>query len=175
MLQLQKNLINNLKVLPIKLVKAPNTLMHEMLVTYRDYVIYIVKKPLMDMIILTGKRFQKKFKVTRDNLRYDNSFVLLDFWDLFFQYDKTEARKNMFEALRDISVSENEHDFHYAFRFQFLIEFIIKAILDGKWLPRPENTPYPKYWGEPSPYGGEHTIIYKMRKHREEIKKIIGV
>ncbi len=159
----------------IKIEESKHSLAHRMLVgPLRDYVIESLKKPLVNVIILVGQRYRAKFgEITKDTVTFENTKVLIDFWDKFFEYDDDASRTKMFHALRDISVAESEHDFHYVFRFGFLIEAIIKAILEGRWQPRPEGCPISTYWREPKPYGGKHSIIWKMWKHREEILKIL--
>ena len=152
-----------------------HTLMHLMLTPpLRDWVISFVKKPLFDAIISAGTKFNEKFgDVESQNLTFGNTKVLIEAWEDFFNYENNPARNKLFRALKDITVSEYEHDYYYAFRFNFFLELLIIAVLKGKWKTRPENTPS-THWRAVKPYGGEYTIIAEIQKHREEIIDILG-
>lgn len=81
----------------------------------------------------------------------------------------------MFEAVARIGLAEYEHDRFYRDRFQFILEEIIKSILDGDWKPREEGSPKSNLWKEPTPYGGKNSIIYKLNLYGEEIKALINI
>ena len=166
---------NRMKGLPVKILQPKTRSLYYRMIwgPLRQWVVDILKKPLMDMVILTGKRFRQNFgEITKETVTYENSRVYIDVWEKFFQYENNPMRLKFFQALRDITVAENETDFYYAFRIHFFLEEFIKAILEGRFNPRPEGIPN-QCWYEPKPYGGKYSIIYKMREHREEINKIL--
>jgi len=162
-----------------------------MLVQHRNYIIQHVKAPLQKSIENIGKarlswwkrlllfiellRHIKKYPpVTRENARRANSFVLMDIFDRFLRYENNAGRKPLFEAIFKVWLGEGEHDGYYDSRENFILEQIIIAILNGDWKPRSKGMPWAKHWNEPGPYGGTHSIIYKIQQHREEILKLIG-
>ena len=159
-----------------------NLLGHKMLLNWRGFVIKQLKDPLRKAIIIIGKRFSEKFEIKKGNTAYKNTHTLIDFKDLFLGYEDNLMRDDMWEAAFNIFIGEYEHDPYYHFRFDWLLEQFIIAILEGKWDARPEGFPQrnadqPKHWHphwkEPAPYGGKYSIIAKMIAHREEINKLL--
>ena len=153
---------------------------------WRDYVINFVKDPLRRAIIKaktlseifrTLKTSAKRIpvEITRRNCKMPNTHVLFDIEDKFFEYEKNGSRIPLYRAAFKIYKSEVEHDTDYSFRGEWLLEEQIKTILDGRWKPRPEGAPHHSKWKEPEPYGGKHSIIYKLQQKREEIKKLLEV
>ena len=153
---------------------------------WRNYVIKKIKAPL-EKAIKDAKRITEmapalvnaaallhgKFgAITKENTLYPNTHCLIEHKARFLSYETNRGKAPMLAAAFDIAAAENEHDNYYQTRLNVEIEFIIEDILAGKWEPRPLGQPH-QYWNEPSPYGGKHSIIYKLREHREEILKII--
>jgi len=167
--------------------KIRSQMFSQMIIGYpfRDYVIRFVKNPLR-FAITAAKTFSEIFTVlkasakripvelTRERCKNTNTLVLFDIEDKFFKYEDNKAREDLFRAAFKIYKGEVEHDSYYRNRGDWFLEEQIKAILDGKWQPRPEDTPH-HCWNEPKPYGGKHSIIYKMQQKREAIKKLLEV
>ena len=151
---------------------------------WRDYVIQFVKDPLR-IAITKAKTLKEVFstimtsakrmpaEVTKKNSQMPNTHVLFDIEEKFFEYERNGSRKELYRAIFKIYKSEVEHDTDYSFRGEWLLEEQIKAILDNRWEPRPEGTPHNDFWKEPEPYGGKHSIVYKMQQKREEILKLL--
>jgi len=151
---------------------------------WREYVIQFVKDPLR-LAIIKAKSISDIFgtlltsakripaEITKENCKMPNTHVLFDIEDKFFEYEKNGSRKALYRAAFKIYKAEVEHDTDYSFRGEWLLEEQIKAILDGRWRPRPEGAPHHKLWKEPEPYGGKHSIVYKLQAHAEEIKKLL--
>uniref|UniRef100_A0A6M3J306 Uncharacterized protein n=1 Tax=viral metagenome TaxID=1070528 RepID=A0A6M3J306_9ZZZZ len=155
---------------------------HQMLATWRKWVIDRFKDPLRLAIIAAGKKLVKKFDISKKRMTYRNSHTKLDIKRQFLEWENNKAREDLFEAAFDIDIAEYEHDPYYHFREDVILELYIQAILDGKYDARPEGWPLPnadkpkhwnKHWLEPAPYGGKHSIIAKMIAHREEINKLL--
>lgn len=97
---------------------------------------------------------------------------LIEHKERYLSYENNQGRTPLFSSVYDIAIAETESDLFYEDRLNVEIEFIIEDILAGKWDARCEGQPH-QYWNEPAPYGGKHSIVYKLQKHREEILKII--
>lgn len=151
-------------------------LLHRMLAQpLRNFVIEEIKKPLHLTLLLVAKRFTNTFGViTKDNTIFRNTHCLIDIRDKFMFYENSPRGNALFGAAFVILLAENEHDPYYRDRYQFLIEEHIKKILSGEWEPRLEGTPLPKFWKESQPYGGKHSIIARIQKHRDEINAILN-
>ncbi len=134
----------------------------------RQYFISAVKAPLVKAIISLANKYPKP---TSDNLDTANAQVLRDAFGKFHKHNK--VKPDMFLAVERIAVGEVEHDPVYGDFLQIFLEFIIEAILAGKWKPRRLGKPAPRYWSETPPYGGENSIIYKLMQHKDEIKSIL--
>uniref|UniRef100_A0A6M3KU77 Uncharacterized protein n=1 Tax=viral metagenome TaxID=1070528 RepID=A0A6M3KU77_9ZZZZ len=154
---------------------------------WRNYVIKKIKAPL-ENAIKDAKRitemasalvdaaallFVKFGAITKGNTLYPNTHCLIEHKARFLAYETNRGKAPLLAAAYDIVAAENEHDNYYQTRLNVEIEFIIEDILAGKWQPRAIGQPH-QYWNEPAPYGGEHSIVYKLQKHRGEILKIIG-
>jgi hypothetical protein len=162
----------------------------EMLLTKRQYIIDEVKTPLMKSLISfrTSSPIKKALllleilklvckypAVTRHNNKGTNAQTILDIEEKFFQYENNPGREPLFRAIFRIWAGEMAHDNYYEGREDWILEEIIKALFNGKWMPRKPGHPKMKWWREPEPYGGQHSIVYKLWLHRDEILKIIGV
>ena len=152
---------------------------------FRDYVIKFVKNPLrfaiekaatFSEIFTVLKTSAKRIPVelTRENCKNPNTLVIFDIEDKFFKYEDNSGRDDLFRGAFKIYKGEVEHDPYYSNRWDWLLEEQIMAILDGRLQPRHEDTPR-HCWREPKPYGGKHSIVYKMQQKREEIKKLLEV
>lgn len=137
----------------------------------RNYVIKKIKAPLQKVIILVGKRLPA---LTRENTIYRNTHNLMDIEDKFFEYFNNGSKEEMFRCAWKMFKAECEHDRAYRYPWEWFVEELIKKVLSGEWEPRLEGWPEPKYWKEPQPYGGKHSIVYKLQSHRREILRIIG-
>jgi hypothetical protein len=164
------------------------TVSNQILFGKRQFIIWKVKWPLMKTLESFGqmswwKRPLALFKMlkliksypnpTYENTRHANTHPTLKIIDKFFMFENNKDRAGLFKAIYRLAVCEFEHDLYYASRRDWWIEQIILAILDGTWQPRLEGQPDPRWWKEPAPYGGKYSIVYKMWKHRAEIKKIL--
>ena len=129
----------------------------------RAYIIDKVKKPLqMGLVgcIPRGNRFLARVYLlwnvwlivrgisrypepTRENTLHPNSHRLLDVEDKFFQYFKNNGKKELWKAVWRLVICEYEHDPHY----RYLGDFILDEINKSGWLPR-SNMVLP-YWEEP--------------------------
>jgi hypothetical protein len=175
----------------------------QMLLSRRNYFINQVKAPLMDALIkFPGSRWWRKPfilfdivkiirlypEVTRTNTTDKITLACLDIVERFNSYHKNWMRQLLFKQVYKLFLPEIAHDLYYNSIFNWWVEEIIKKILIGEWKERPEGWPprgdktflknpdkYPgeSWWDEPTPYGGKHSIVYKMLKHREEILKIL--
>ena len=152
---------------------------------FRDYVAKFIKEPLMlaitkaktlSEIITTLKTSARRIPIalTRNNCKNSNVLALFDIEAKFFKYEVNDAREDMFRSAFKMYKSVKASDPYYDNRDEWLLEQKILKILEGKWQPRKEGNPWHN-WNEPKPYGGEHSIVYKMQQHREEIKKLLGV
>uniref|UniRef100_A0A6M3IY57 Uncharacterized protein n=1 Tax=viral metagenome TaxID=1070528 RepID=A0A6M3IY57_9ZZZZ len=168
-----------------------NSIIHQMLVVHRNYVIEHIKLPIRHHLytiafgvcswwvklkcLLDLFRIIKKYpNPTKENTRYRNTHVTIDIVGRFNNFHNNTARDKLFNAAYPLITDEFEHDGYYAALRDWWVEEIIKEILAGRWLPRPEGWPQPKYWKEPQPYGGEHSIVYKLQRKRKEILELIG-
>jgi len=156
----------------------------------RQYFINQVKKPLMEglekfhkatswwskirVIPQIVKSIRRYPTPTFENTNCANTHPTLKIIEKFNTYHHNSMRQPLFDAIFKIAVCEFEHDIYYADLRDWWVEQIILAILDGEWQPRLENHPDPRWWREPKPYGGKHSIVYKMWKHRKEIQRILA-
>ncbi|MFA5753624.1 MAG: hypothetical protein WC910_11200 [Bacteroidales bacterium] len=151
---------------------------------WRDFVINKVKPPL-DKAIRTSKRLIELApqvietaklirKLSSGKYINPNAKLFAKYKERFLSYEDNPSRIGLFESAYDIIKAEIEHDNYYGDRLQCQLEWIIEDILNGEWKPREKNKPA-GYWKETKPYGGENTIISKIIKHKEEIKKVIGI
>ncbi len=149
--------------------KVKHIILHNPL---RQYFIEVVKAPLLKAIIALSNKFPEP---TESNTDDAIAHAILDIQDKFFSYESNAGRKELFEAAFKIFIAEIEHDDYYRFRLDWILEEMIKKILDGKWESLPLNAMRKFCWNEPEPYGGENSIIYKMMQHRNEIKRTLGI
>ena len=152
----------------------------------RNYVIKKIKEPLQKTIenskrlieltpalLKSASRLKSMFgDITTGNTNYPNTHCLIEHKARFLAHETCKNRVKLMEAAYDIGIAEIEHDKHYRERFDVEIEWIVEDILAGKWEPRYEGCTS-RDWNEPAPYGGKYSIVFKLRKHREEILKII--
>jgi len=82
-------------------------------------------------------------------------------------------RQPLFDHFYHLAFGTTAHDLYYGSIFDWWVEEIIKAILEDRIDPRPEGWLKSQWWKEPQPYGGQHSIIYRMLQHRQEIKKLL--
>lgn len=83
-------------------------------------------------------------------------------------------QQKFFTAVRKIVLTEMEHDSLYRNPIIAMLEWLIEAVLDGKLEGREFMKPPREYWSEPPPYGGNHSIIYKIRANRKAINDLLG-
>jgi hypothetical protein len=166
---------------------------------YRWFVIKCIKDPLRKTMVSVAKRMAvgamttkkgtkvltKMMKLVRDRMhrttglptretcKLDNTKVIFDIKDKFFERERNLDRSEMFEAAFDIAAAEVEHDGYYDSRLNVIVEDLIEAILDGRWKPRAVGRPQPPHWRENPPYGGQYGIIARIQAHREEILELI--
>ena len=125
---------------------------------YRNYVIYVVKEPLMNALLLAaelGKTIPKKaimlaakllpIKPERSNCRFILTFNIMEIWDEFFENYNCPTRKLLFEAFRDLSLAELEHDEHYKLMVEWFIKKIVERVNDGRLTLRQEELT-PEEW-----------------------------
>ncbi len=125
----------------------------------RDYVIDKIKKPMIKALIVLANRYPEP---TRDNTLNQNSHLLFDIRDKFLEYEDG-GRRELFNAIFKLLIVEYEHDPYYRSRINWVIEELVEATMDGKWLPRGENRPI-SCWREPKPFG-----MYKGRRFKKLI------
>ena len=80
----------------------------------------------------------------------------------------------LFADIRRIAIGEIEHDNMYRDPILMMFEALIEEVLDGNLEGREANTPDERYWAEPKPYGGEYSVIFRIRQNRKAICDIIG-
>lgn len=107
----------------------------------RQYVIDKIKKPMMKAIITLASRYPEPI---RENTRIQNTHILLEIKDKFFECEDNPCRKALFEALWKILIIEYEHDIYYRQRIDWMLEQIIESEWDFKKKNYPE-----KCWKEP--------------------------
>jgi hypothetical protein len=171
------------KLVPIK------TVSREILVNHRKYFVELKAKTMATLDKLAkSKWYQKIFyayallkliklypEPTKNNTVGTCTHTCLDIIEKFWKYEKNPGRAILFKAIYRLALDIFEHDLYYEDRRDWWIEEIVKAILDSKWKPREHWEEGKKWWTEPEPYGGKHSIVYKMWEHRDEIKKILGL
>ena len=169
-------------------------LSHQMLTKYRTHVIKTFKDPLrkfltfgknlsvskiLKVMAIVAKRFPAP---TKRNTAFANTHLFLDLVTKYMTYENNPPRSSMLEPGFKIAIAEYEHDPYYRDRADWGIEEIVKAVLDGRLRPRLLGHPIPnadnpnsplKHWNEPAPYGGKHSIVYKIQNHRKEILAIL--
>jgi hypothetical protein len=106
----------------------------------RNYIIKKVKAPFLKAIVQLAKRYPEP---TTENLMHPNSLILLGLRDKFFNYDTCISRKTLFESAFRVLIDEYEHDPHYRYRIDWLIE----EIANSGWQARPDGRPA-AYWNE---------------------------
>lgn len=169
----------------------------------RRYFIDKVKKPLMETIIALAEKYPVPTHTNIEHANSHVMLDILGKFLSYENNDtRNHGTERLFRALGIIHINEcerysfhrrsfrnicsiffkvfgflftdeSEHDTYYRDRIQFLLEEVILAILDGRWTPRGENRPS-MCWLEPRPYGGEHSIVAKIIKHREKILEILN-
>ena len=154
----------------------------------REFVIDKIKAPLQKVIEgavsltqvtsglleASGLMKEKFGEITRQNTINKTTHALIDISNRFFQHERNPKREKMFSAAFEVFIAQIEHDIYYKDRFGWIIEEIIMAILNDNWEERTNGQPDSSHWNEDPPYGGKHSIISKLKRHREEILKIIS-
>jgi hypothetical protein len=108
----------------------------------RQYIIHKVKAPLAKAIILIAGRLPEP---TKQNCDCPNTHILLDIRDKFFNdMENNPGRKDLFQAAFRIFICEYEHDPYYRYRFDWVVEEMIKR----GWQPRPPGRPRGICWRE---------------------------
>jgi len=136
----------------------------------RQYFIKQVKEPLLRVIIALAGKYPKPTKANTDTLI---AHTLLDIFAEFHKFNK--VKPELFHAAERVFVDEIEHDSVYTDLFQVFLEYIIEAILGGKWEARRLNKPAERYWSEVQPYGGKYSIVHKIQEKRLEILGLLGI
>ena len=111
----------------------------------RQYVIDMVKSPMIKLIIKVGNRYPEP---TRENCTYPNSAILFDIWDEFRERDRSDKlRTAMFDTFFRILICEYEHDPYYRLR----IDWCLMRIINSNWIFR---------YREPfTHWKGEHKVV----------------
>lgn len=169
--------------------KRGRTLIQQVLVFHRGYFMSI-KERMLKRIVSLGEGKQRLWRrflsfvevirlvkaypdLTYENTLNTNTHTMMGITERFLKYEDNPGREPLFRAIFKLAMAKFEYDNYYASRRDFIIEEIIIAILNGEWEPRPVNWPDPKWWHEPLPFGGEHSIVYKMKEHRHEILELL--
>ncbi|KKM07892.1 hypothetical protein LCGC14_1729380 [marine sediment metagenome] len=109
----------------------------------RHYIVRAVKAPLRKAIILAGKRLPKP---TRENTYYHNTHVLMDIFDRFFERYYFNPNMDMMKAARDILLAEIEHDPHYRYLLNWLVQELAKEVNNDNWKSNDTEFPNPDSW-----------------------------
>jgi len=138
-----------------------------MLKDKRAYIVEKFKAPTMLSLIALARKI--KIEPTLVNTYHPISHVLIDIRDRFFALENNSCRKALFEAAFRVFICVIESDRYYRWRFQWLIEEVVEAVIDGKWKPRTELSGLQKCWngGEPSGKG------YEFIKERYEDARVV--
>ena len=151
----------------------------------RGYIVKKVKAPLQKALE-TGKSLAQVTKViriitkrmpllTKKNTMCKKTALLGLIEERFLEYLPVKSRKReMFKGAFKVLKFEIEHDGWYQGAYDFLLEQHMMMILTGEWPSRWENIPFPRYWDEPKPYGGEYTITSAIQKNRKKIIDLLG-
>jgi len=126
----------------------------------RQYIVEMFKWPMAKQLIkLAGK---VRIEPMLENTYHPISHVLIDIRDEFFDLENNPGRDGPFRAAFKVLIAVVESDRYYRWRFQWLVEQLLEAIIDGKWKPRTELSGLDKHWrgGEPSGKGYEFTVAY---------------
>jgi len=141
----------------------------------RDYVIKDIKRPLRKVLELVVRRFRSKFGIiTPDRVTFRVTRNLMGIWDKVLSCHRNPGRDGIFQAARDVSLWEVEHDPYYRHIVEVMAEVLVEQVLAGEWEPRPEGYPYHQWWDEPEPYGGKYSIIARINAHKDKINKILN-
>lgn len=128
-----------------KQVKTP---LRKALITYASGKASWLRKIIAFVRII---RLCKKYPLpTRDNCYYGNTFVLMDIWDRFFKKYYNPDHIPLFQAMRDLTCAEMEHDIHYAWLMNWFVEELIKEVDAGNFILNDKTKPFPqeKCWKE---------------------------
>jgi hypothetical protein len=109
----------------------------------RGYIVRMFKAPLRKAIILAGKRLPKP---TRENTYYHNTHVLMDIFDRFFARYHHKPNMPMLLAARDIFLAEIEHDPHYRWILNWLLQEIVTEVNKDNWKFNDTEFPNPDCW-----------------------------
>jgi len=111
---------------------AVSKLSKDILWDRRDYFIEKVKVPLMARLVELACEYPEP---VMENTSAQNTHVLLEIWDKFFQFEDNPGRSSLFKAIRRLFTGTYEHDRYYAERIDWFLEELVKAYLDGRWIP----------------------------------------
>ena len=128
----------------------------------RQYFADKVKAPLLAKIINLANKYPEP---TYENVRKQNSHVLLDIVEEFFKYEDNPVREPLFRAIFRIFIAEYEHDGYYSNRIDWLLERLFKVFQGGGWqLSKPWHPT--NCWTEPSTLEGRKLLKDYMTQRR---------
>ncbi len=149
-------------------------LAYQMICQRSGEVITQIKAPLQKAILSAAFAFSERFgKITKANTVSVTTHSLIDIRNKFLSFESNKGREPLFQAAFTLLTAEVEHDPYYRYRFDWLIEEVLKKLLEGEWETRPVNAMGGECWLEPEPYGGENSIVSKLIAHKDEIKAIL--
>jgi len=80
----------------------------------------------------------------KENTRWNNTDVLIDIRDRFFQLENNPSREGAFRAIWNFIIIMYDFDPYYQQRIDWLMEQVKKA----PWEPREPGRPRPPQWRE---------------------------
>ena len=107
---------------------------------------------------------------TKENTTRHNTHILIDIRDKYFKLDNLPARKELMKAIWKIGIVEYEHDGHYSFRGDWVLEEIHKS----DWKQRPIWQPSRESWNEPLPEGMTLTKLELPQEIVEQLRAMGG-
>jgi len=115
----------------------------------RGFVINSIKAPIEKAIVTSVKLFIKVFgRVTKENSRLRNTHTILDLKDEFFCHYINRSRMELFDCAWELLAFEIEHDSHYEWLFNWLINRIQEEKSRGNWIEPDKEFPQEGCWKE---------------------------
>jgi len=136
-----------------------------MLKEHRQFVIDKIKAPIMKALCILGNRL---LEPTNDNTIIPNTHTLIRIWDKFLAMEDNPGRMPLFQALKKVTVSEQEHDIYYRDRMNVFGELWLEEVLKGNWKPRSLDHPNSCWKVDPNVRGEGYKFLIERYYHKEK-------
>lgn len=113
----------------------------------RGIVIYLIKEPIEKTLIKSVRLFIRIFgEARKETTIRHNTHVVLDLKEEFFKHYINPTKMELMKAAWQLLAFEIEHDSHYEWLFNWLVDRVAEEKARGNWVSKPAEFPQENCW-----------------------------